>query len=1027
MSPRAKCSDSLGMLSPTKQPSVLQHDLLSKPAWVSLTDLCPKRQGVSPSMGSVEDVFREQIMYQVPVGNLDKIRKSRKKVKNILCDIGLENCKGLLEELKSFDAGDKSFHNTDWIDFTEGHHGKRRKKWPYRTQMLCCSLCSFSARTWHSYRNHIQRFHEEEQDLGSLSACSFCPFVSHPKILSKHFKIFHSGPTKAVVFTGPSASASQTPATSTSERYSCRKCAYQDSMIYCMKKHILVNHYFSLLNRYFGQRTESEQRANGPNSSRFYCKVCCLSAENSEHLLYHLLSSEKHKELEVHIKALIYEHNKGAKKYLPNLAPKALQQPVYSAPVVPGSRDHLPAKTTAGPVPGGTLTGTILHRAQHNTTTLVCAPGTNPTFLPAQASALVQLASAEAKGLLRPASMVGTHQNAQPSRAFAAALPNAVGLTAPIAPTSVGTALPNISPNTPTPLPITVGVPAQPQPRQVLLPPGVQVNVQGNLGLRGPGPQPLLVTQRLPLNPPAPRGTILASQSLLSHLVPTGNKVNGLPTYTLAPLHVTMPVQSSNVQTITKGPTQMVAGNPADLPPQNKPVADSTLNSTGGSKEAKKWMTCPVCNELFPSNVYQVHTEVAHKASSKSNLQGLAARAPFLKKMPDKTVKCLMCKILLSEKGLFEHLLHGLNCLYCPGMFYSIKQLIEHTNAEHSPSQKANCDFMRREYRLYTDDHGNLLFPYFDINTTAPKELLGDKELNLALVTGSLDLIFLKMFPGSVQPVCRTPVKTTCTDCPFCAEKLQSAENYHLHLKVKHYIMPTIHAILKTPAFKCIYCSGVYSGKTTPKAISMHVQRCRCAPKTAKDVERLINPDLRNRTAVPGNKGTPLYSTEATPKPAVPDTQFQSKLRLEVALREAVEANKREREAKAVKRRRVESPKNATQPGVQCVELQEDSEVQLILDPTGMEMRSVEERKEFLAKVFNRQPYLTKKEAEMLASRLWLNKSDINHQFGIKRTKCMKAIQKKRTVVLLGFNMAELKKVKHNLLIPEALPEEMAA
>ncbi|KPP79474.1 ADNP homeobox protein 2-like [Scleropages formosus] len=938
-------------------------------------------------------------MYQVPVGNLDKIRKSRKKVKNILCDIGLENCKGLLE-------------------------------WRYRTQMLCCSLCKFSARTWHSYRNHIQRFHEEEQDLGSLSACSFCPFISHPKILGKHFRIFHSGPAKTTVFTGPSATAPLPSATSTAESYSCRKCAYQDSMMYCMKKHILVNHYFNLLNRYFGQRTESEQWANGPNSSRFYCKVCCLSAENSEHLLYHLLSSEKHKELEVHIKALIYKH-KGAKKYLPNLAPKASQQPIYSTPVVPGSRDHQPAKTHVGPLPGGTLTGTILHGAPHNTTTLVCAPGTNPTFLPAQASALVQLASAEAKGLLRPASVVAAQQNTQPSRAFAAALPTTVGLAPPLAPSSVGTALPNISPSAPTPLPITVGVPAQPPSRQVLLPPGVQVNVQGNLGLRAAGPQPLLVTQRLPLSPPAPRGTMLASQSLLSHLIPTGNKVNGLPTYTLAPLHVTMPVQSSNVQTITKGPTQMVAGSPAGLPPQSKPtVADSTLNSTAGSKEAKKWMTCPVCNELFPSNVYQVHTEVAHKVSTKSSLQGLAARAPFLKKMPDKTVKCLMCKILLSEKGLFEHLLHGLNCLYCPGMFYSIKQLIEHTNAEHSPSQKANCDFMRREYRLYTDDHGNLLFPYFDINTTAPKELLGDKELNLALVTGSLDLIFLKMFPASIQPVCRTPVKTTCTDCPFCPEKLQSTENYHLHLKVKHYIMPTIHAILKTPAFKCIYCSGVYSGKTTPKAISMHVQRCRCAPKTAKDVERLINPDLRNRTAVTGNKGdqgAALYPKESASKSSATDAELQSKLRLEVAVREAVEANKREREARAAKRRRVESPKNAAQPVVQNEEQQEDSEVALILDPTGMEMRSFEERKEFLTKFFNRQPYVTKKEAEILAARLWLNKSDVNHQFGMKRTKCMKAIQKKRTVVLLGFNMAELKKVKHNLLIPEIHPEEMTA
>ncbi|CAB1320826.1 unnamed protein product [Coregonus sp. 'balchen'] len=64
---------------------------------------------------------------------------------------------------------------------------------------------------------------------------------------------------------------------------------------------------------------------------------------------------------------------------------------------------------------------------------------------------------------------------------------------------------------------------------------------------------------------------------------------------------------------------------------------------------------------------------------------------------------------------------------------------------------------MRREYRLYTDDSGNLLFPNFDINTTAPKEILRDAELKLALVTNSLDLIFLKMQPGGKQEVCRNP------------------------------------------------------------------------------------------------------------------------------------------------------------------------------------------------------------------------------------------------------------------------------
>ena len=36
-------------------------------------------------------------MFQIPVENLDNIRKVRKKVKSILVDIGLDSCKELLK------------------------------------------------------------------------------------------------------------------------------------------------------------------------------------------------------------------------------------------------------------------------------------------------------------------------------------------------------------------------------------------------------------------------------------------------------------------------------------------------------------------------------------------------------------------------------------------------------------------------------------------------------------------------------------------------------------------------------------------------------------------------------------------------------------------------------------------------------------------------------------------------------------------------------------------------------------------
>ncbi|KAG5265201.1 hypothetical protein AALO_G00262500 [Alosa alosa] len=81
-----------------------------------------------------------QEMYQVPVLGLDKIRRSRKNVKSILSEFGLEQCEVFSQELEEDDPVETAFSNTEWSDLTVGFHGRRRKKWSYRTQALCCSL-----------------------------------------------------------------------------------------------------------------------------------------------------------------------------------------------------------------------------------------------------------------------------------------------------------------------------------------------------------------------------------------------------------------------------------------------------------------------------------------------------------------------------------------------------------------------------------------------------------------------------------------------------------------------------------------------------------------------------------------------------------------------------------------------------------------------------------------------------------------------------------------------------------------------
>uniref|UniRef100_A0A674C483 ADNP homeobox 2a n=1 Tax=Salmo trutta TaxID=8032 RepID=A0A674C483_SALTR len=893
-------------------------------------------------------------MYQLPVEKLDKIRQSRKRVKDILCDIGLDNCKKLLDDLKCFDAGDDCFENTDWEDLTDGYHGKRRKRWPYRREMLCCALCWFSTRSWYTFRGHVQRCHEEEEDISALSSCPNCSFISQPDVTNQHIKLFHGGSAKTT-----SASCTLTSTTShttihsvsttdVGDKYSCRGCGFHDSLFYVMRKHVLVNHYGSLLNRYYGHRNEAEQTADGVKLSTFFCRMCNMPAETSEHLLYHILSSDKHKELHAHIRPFIVEHvntnlktsiRNGPQQKLPNLAPRAVQKVVSLV-----SKNINQQQPNGRSISKNPSTGTMLLAAPSNTTALVCGPDQRHMFLPTQGPG--------GNGLILTQQAVTSLQNR-------AALPTSTLVKAG----PIRMMLPNTQQTATKPVPITIRVPQQQQqqPRQVLLPPGVQINVQNKMG---GGSQPLMLTQS------GPRGAVMSSQSV--RLVPTGNKVNGMPTYTLETVQVAMPVQSAGVtQIVNKG--VLVTQNMTTLQQQNKP---STIIVMGNGTVSNQMPSTAVMNQTQGDNGTEKPKE-------------LAVQTQFLKKMENNTVKCTRCKTLLSEKGIFQHLLHGLQCLLCPLVFYSIQQVMEHMGKEHKLSDKANCDVLKEKYRLGINPQGSLLFPFFDMSANVPKDLLADKELNVVLVTSTKDRIYLKLRRESIKSAYQNLAED---GCPFCPEKPQNGEDYELHLKTKHHIVPTIHAILKAPAFKCVYCLGVYTDKSTSKTISIHVQRCRCAPKAAKDAERLINPDPNAQTI---NGGVPA-----------------------AALDQSRQSRSREVTGAATK----QQVGHKSKPGAFTF----DPTVSLVLDPTGMEMLPFQDRKEFLTRYFHQRPYLSRKEMEALAGRLWFQRTDVASLFGAKRSRCMKALRQKKTKVLMGFNWTELSKLKHDLVVPEIEPEEKA-
>ncbi|KAM4631064.1 activity-dependent neuroprotector homeobox protein 2b isoform 2-T3 [Polymixia lowei] len=906
-------------------------------------------------------------MYQIPVANLEKIRKTRRKVKNILSDLGLEDCQNFLKDLREKSEentnNDEAFKETEWDDFTEGFDVRNKKKWPYRSRALCCRLCKYSARNIYSFRSHVARNHEYERSICALTPCTDCHFIGHPKALKKHTLFFHAGHATLTTHT-LAAREGPLPTHRGNERYQCRKCGFPSSSIFAMKKHVILKHLESLAQQFIGYTIQSL------GVKTYCCKMCKVTTGTLDHMLHHMLVEPKHFWINTQVQSVITENKNytikptngnGIFVTFPNIAPKPQQPETLSnrSLVLPNN----------GQQAGTVVALQELHRTP-SSATLICTPGINQTFLPPQASALVQLASAEAKGLLQPGATISL-QSAFPQGPRMVQLPT-TSVSLKQAPLALAQA-----PRLP---------PQNLQAQQILLPPGVQANMARRAGSPS---QPAVVTQKASTDQITPQGTMLTSQSLLSHLIPTGNRVNGMPTYTFAPLQVAMPTSQST-------------GTPL------KPVEPASNLSL----QTRKWITCPLCNELFPSNVFAMHTEVAHKnMSNTSQSECVAARAPFLRQMPDKTVKCLMCKVLLSERGVFQHLLHGLNCLYCSALFFSIKQLVEHIK-EHNPTTKAYCDFLRREYRVYTNGAGRILFPYFDINTTAPHEVLGDTEINLALVTNSLDLIFLKILPSSHLDVCQTAVEINNAYCPFCDEKFQKSAKHIQHLKQKHFVAPTIHAILKTEAFKCIYCNGVYTGKVTQQAVMLHIQRCRCSPKKQPEP-----PKIQSKEVIPSGRGGPTPTPTPTPKPTEQiNAELQSKKRLEEAWKKVVEANKREREERAAMRKKREQEKLVVPPQP---EPQNDPTVKLVLEPSTVERRFGEERRDFISRYFHLNPYVTKSENDELCKRLSLTKAELAAYFGNRRSKCMKSIKRNTAVVYLGFNMAELNKLKHNLFIPE--------
>lgn len=1068
-----------------------------------------------------------------------------------------------------------------------------------------------------SLKNHLHRYHEDEADQELMIPCPNCPFSSQPRVVGKHFRMFHAPARKVQNYTVNILGEAKTLRSDVIS-FTCLKCNFSNTLYYSMKKHVLVAHFHYLINSYFGFRTEETEqpKASDPASvdkilsfDKYYCKKCNAIASSQDALMYHILTSDVHRDLENKLRSVISEHIKrtGFLKQM-HIAPKPVTHlalpPNSSAPSIaaPPSCFHLslpPNSQSSGTVqpvtvaPGtsGSLTQSPPTTAQSHVAlvssplpvcqnSLTLQPSAPPPVFLSHSVSLNQPGSTSVLPLTQPVGPVNKSVGASILPMNQAVRPGVLPLTQPMGSISkpvgpinrpVGPGVLPVSPSvnsgalqSASPGVISVGravpsgvlpasqvtpagvIPGQTATSGVLptgqvvqssvlpvgqtapsrvLPPGQTVPLRvlpagqvvspglfssnqtvpsavvpvnqgvssGVLQLSQPvtpgvlpvGPpvrpgvlqlSPSVSTSILPVSQPVRAGTsqnttFLTSGSILRQLIPTGKQVNGIPTYTLAPVSVTLPVSSGGGLATVAPPPQVpmqflpsssgtrMASSLSSLPsPQvlvspapsvfvqaTSPVSDANQ----ALRQAKQWKTCPVCNELFPSNVYQVHMEVAHKQSEsqlcpvcnelfpanvyqvhmemahkqsesksgeKLEPEKLAACAPFLKWMREKTVRCLSCKCLVSQEELMHHLLmHGLGCLFCPCTFHDVRGLVEHSRTKHLGKKRLSLDYSNRGFQLDLDANGNLLFPHLDFITILPREKLGEREVYLAILAGihskSLVPVYVKVRPQpEVSP--KLPSKQKLT-CPFCFGTFVSADAYELHLKERHHVMPTVHTMLRSPAFKCIHCCGVYTGNMTLGAIAVHLLRCRSAPKDSSS-------DLQVQPGFIESSELLLVNGEV-----IPDSTFAVKRKLPEGHLGAEDQRDGDKPQLTLDTNAVPGPER----GLSAVPLKrqknesrtegsgasDDSLQVLALDPTKYGSRSYEDKKQFLRDYFHKRPYPSRKEVELLSSLLWVWKIDVASFFGKRRYICMKAIKTHKPSVLLGFDMSELKNVKHSL------------
>ncbi|KAM3839914.1 activity-dependent neuroprotector homeobox protein isoform 1-T3 [Vipera latastei] len=408
--------------------------------------------------------------------------------------------------------------------------------------------------------------------------------------------------------------------------------------------------------------------------------------------------------------------------------------------------------------------------------------------------------------------------------------------------------------------------------------------------------------------------------------------------------------------------------------------ATAAATASVNTSSTQKWKICTICNELFPENVYSVHFEKEHKAEK------VPAVANYIMKIHNFTSKCLYCNRYLPTDTLLNHMLiHGLSCPYCRSTFNDVEKMAAHMRMVHideemGPKTDSTLTF---DLTLQQGSHTNihLLVTTYNLRD-APAESVAYHAQNTTPVPPKPQPKIQEKadLPVKSSPQAAVPYKKDVgkTLCPLCFSILKGPISDALahHLRERHQVIQTVHPVEKKLTYKCIHCLGVYTSNMTASTITLHLVHCRGVGKTQNGQDKSNVPSRLNQSPGTG----PVKRTYE---------------HMEFSL---------------LKKRKIDDDDS---PSV--FEEKPEEPVVLALDPKGHEDDSYEARKTFLTKYFNKQPYPARREIEKLAASLWLWKSDIASHFSNKRKKCVRDCEKYKIGVLLGFNMKELNKVKHEM------------